>query len=102
LSFCEKIVPLLSSVNFDNGNRVIMHLLPEEMPLHLEMLRAIGDALVYGKEKGAITVFKDLTLEHQGEGLWEFDAGDNFREHGAEGQERTHQLRALPELSSVL
>ena len=101
LSFCEKIVPLLSSVNFDNGNRVIMHLLPEEMPLHLEMLRAIGDALVYVKEQGAITVFEDLTLEHQSEGLWEFDAGDNFREHGAEGQERTHQLRALPELSSV-
>jgi hypothetical protein len=50
------------SVNFDNGNRAIALLLPEEVPHHLEILRAVGDALVYGKEKGAIIVFEDLIL----------------------------------------
>ncbi len=60
------------------------------MPLHLEILRAVGDALVYSKKKGARIVFEDLRLDCQREGVWEFDDGDDFLEHGAEGQERTH------------
>jgi hypothetical protein len=45
--------------------------------------------LVYSKEEGTIVVFKDLTLNCCCEGVWEFDAGDNFLEHGAEGQKCT-------------
>ncbi len=61
------------------------------MPLHLQIRGAVGDALTYGKEKkGAIIVFEDMTLDCWREGVWEFDAGDDFQEHGAEGQERTH------------
>jgi hypothetical protein len=65
-------------------------MLPEEVTLRLEILRAVGDALVYGKKKDAIIVVEDLTLYRRREGVWEFDAGNEFQEHGAEGQERTH------------
>jgi hypothetical protein len=51
------------SVNFDNGDRLITHLLPEEVPLHLKVLCAAGDALVYGREKGPIIVFEDLKFD---------------------------------------
>jgi hypothetical protein len=37
--------------------------LPEEVPLHLKLLRAVGDALVDCEEKGAIVVFEDLALD---------------------------------------
>jgi hypothetical protein len=38
--------------------------MPEEVPLHLRILCAISDAFIYGEEKGANIVFKDLTLDH--------------------------------------
>ena len=49
-----------------------------------------GYALVKSKEEGSIVLFEDLTLDGRREGVWEFDAGDDVLEHGAEGQERTH------------
>ena len=66
-------------------------MLPEEVPHHLEVRCAIGNALVNSnKEESTIVVFEDLTLDRRREGMWEFDTGDNFQDHGAEGQERTH------------
>ncbi len=65
-------------------------MLPEEVPLHLETLRAVGYALVNSKEESAIVVFEDLALDRRREGVREFDAGNDFQEHGAEGQERTY------------
>ncbi|KAI2489081.1 hypothetical protein MHU86_25510 [Fragilaria crotonensis] len=65
--------------------------LPEEVPLHLEVLRAVGNALVYGKKKGAIVVLEDLTLDRRRERARKFDAGGDFLEHGTERQERTHR-----------
>ncbi len=60
------------------------------MPLHLEVLRVVGNVLVNSREEEAIVFFKDLTPDYRHEGVWEFDAGDDFLEHGAEGKERTH------------
>ena len=67
-----------------------MHVLPEEVPFHLEVLCAVGNALINSKEKSTIVVFEDLILDRRREDVWDFDAGNDFREHGAEGQEHTH------------
>ena len=66
-------------------------MLPEEVPLHLEVLRSVCDALVYSKEEGSIIVFEHLTLDRRHERARKFDAGGDFLEHGTEGQERTHR-----------
>jgi hypothetical protein len=66
-------------------------MLPEEVPLHLEELRAVGDVWVNSTEESTIVVFEDLALDRQHERIREFDAGDDLLEHGAEGQERTHR-----------
>ena len=66
-------------------------MLPEEVPLHLEVLRAVRDALVYGEKKRAVIVFEDLALDRRRERARKFDAGGNFLKHRAEGQERTHR-----------
>jgi hypothetical protein len=54
--------------------------LPEELLLHLEILCTVGDALAYSEEEGTIIIFKNLTVNRQREGVWEFDAGDVFSE----------------------
>ncbi len=54
---------MLLNVNLHNGNRAITHVLPEEVPLHLEVLCAVGNALVNSKEESTIVVFEDLTLD---------------------------------------
>ena len=57
----------------------------------MSVLQAVTGALLDGKEEGTIVIIEDLTFDQQREGVWEFDAGDNFLEHGAEEQERTHR-----------
>jgi hypothetical protein len=36
-------------------------------------VRLVMRWLVYGKERGAIIVFEDLTLDRRREGVWEFE-----------------------------
>ena len=44
------------------SNRAITHVPPEEVPLHLDVLPAVGNALVNSKVEGTIVVFEDLTF----------------------------------------
>ena len=77
-------------INLHDGDCAVAHLFPEKVPLHLKVLCSIGDALVHGKKKGAIVVFEDLALNCRQESVWKFETGDDFQEHGTEGQERAH------------
>ena len=77
-------------------------MLPEEVPLHLEVLRAVGNALVDGEKKRAVIVFENLTLDRRRAGVWEFDARDNFFELERRGWSvRIAELRAEYSVSRV-
>ncbi len=82
-----KIWPLLLRVNLHNDDSPIAHMLLENVPLHFEVLRAVGDALIYGKEESIIVIFEDLAIDCRREGVRKFDVGGDFLEHGAVARE---------------
>ena len=89
-SFCQIIGPLFQSVDLDNDDGSVTNVRPEEVPLHLKVLRTIGDALVCCQEKGAVVVFEDLASNSRFKSVWQLDACDNLDKHGTERQESAH------------
>ena len=58
-SLREVISSLFFCVDLQDCNVAIFNVAPEEVPLHQEILRAIGDSLFGGKKEGAVVILKD-------------------------------------------